>query len=63
MVVALSSASVRTEWNNPLAFQVQVEREVGLLEMMLAENITNCLPTFCVGMKKRVYRHAILATI
>ena len=41
----------------------EVEREVGLLEMMLAENITNCLPTFCVGMKKRVDRHAILATI
>ena len=35
--------------------RAQVEREVGLLEMMLAENITNCLPTFCVGMKKRVY--------
>ena len=32
----------------------EVERELGVVGEILAENITNCLPTFCVEMKKRV---------
>ena len=34
--------------------RTEVERELEVLSQMVTAEVTNCLPTFCVAMKKRV---------
>ena len=34
--------------------RTEVERELEVLSEMVTAEVTNCLPTFCVAMKKRV---------
>ena len=36
--------------------RAEVERELEVVSEMVAAEVTDCLPTFCVAMKKRVER-------